>query len=123
VTPRGLGDLLIRLRDSYETLPPLLVTENGAAYDDPPAPDGTIDDRRRIAYLDAHIREVHRAIAAGVEVDGYFVWSLLDNFEWAQGYSKRFGLIHVDYETLARTPRASATWYRGVIARNGPAAT
>jgi beta-glucosidase len=123
VTPRGLGDLLIRLRDSYETLPPLLVTENGAAYDDPPAPDGSIDDRRRIAYLDAHIREVQRAIAAGVEVDGYFVWSLLDNFEWAEGYSKRFGLIHVDYDTMARTPRASAAWYRGVIARNGPVAT
>ena len=123
VTPRGLGDLLIRLRDSYETLPPLLVTENGAAYDDPPAADGTIDDRRRIAYLDAHIREVQRAIAAGVQVGGYFVWSLLDNFEWAQGYSKRFGLIHVDYDTLARTPRASAAWYRAVIARNGPLAT
>ena len=123
VTPRGLGDLLIRLRDSYDALPPVLVTENGAAYDDPPAADGSINDERRIAYLDAHIREVQRAIAAGVEVDGYFVWSLLDNFEWAEGYSKRFGLIHVDYDTMARTPRASAAWYRNVIARNGPLAT
>ncbi len=119
VTPSGLGDLLIRFDTAYADLPPVLITENGAAYDDPPAPDGSIDDRRRIGYLDAHVREVARALAAGVDIDGYFVWSLLDNFEWAEGYAKRFGLVHVDFASLERTPRASASWYRAVIERNG----
>lgn len=119
VTPPGLGDLLVRINTRYPDLPPILITENGAAYDDPPSADGSIDDRRRIGYLEAHVREVGRAIAAGVDIDGYFVWSLLDNFEWAEGYTKRFGLVHVDFGSLARTPRASASWYRAVIERNG----
>jgi beta-glucosidase len=119
ITPSGLGDLLVRLTLDYPALPPLFVTENGAAYDDPVDSEGTIDDRRRIAYLDAHIAAVREAIDHGVDVRGYFVWSLLDNFEWAEGYAKRFGIVHVDYATLRRTPRRSAAWFREVIARNG----
>ncbi len=119
VTPDGLHDLLVRIDAEYPNLPPILISENGAAYDDPPAADGSIQDRRRIGYLEAHVRAVGRAIAAGVDIDGYFVWSLLDNFEWAEGYAKRFGLVHVDFASLARTPRASASWYRAVIERNG----
>jgi beta-glucosidase len=118
ITPIGLHDVLVRLTADYAPLPPLFVTENGAAYDDAPGPDGLIDDQRRIAYLAAHIREVGRAIAEGVDVRGYFVWSLLDNFEWTVGYAKRFGLVHVDYATQRRTPRRSARWYREVIERN-----
>ena len=122
VTPSGLGDVLIRLAADHPAVPPILITENGAAYDDPAAPDGSIRDARRIAYLDAHIREIGRARAAGVDVQGYCVWSLLDNFEWAEGYAKRFGLVHVDFGSQTRTPRASARWYARLIAANGPPA-
>jgi beta-glucosidase len=119
MTPAGLHGLLVRLTADYPGLPPLLVTENGAAFDDPSDAAGRIDDLRRISYLASHIGAVRQAIADGADVRGYFVWSLLDNFEWAEGYSKRFGLVHVDYTTLWRTPRRSASWYRDVIARNG----
>jgi beta-glucosidase len=122
VTPSGLGDVLIRLAAEHPAVPPILITENGAAYDDAAAPDGSILDARRIAYLDAHIREIARARAAGVDVQGYCVWSLLDNFEWAEGYAKRFGLVRVDFGSQARTPRASAGWYARLIAANGPVA-
>ncbi len=118
LTPDGLRDLLVTLKASYPDVPPLYITENGVAYDDPLV-DGAIHDQRRIAYLDSHLRAVHAAIAAGVEVRGYFQWSLLDNFEWSHGYAMRFGLVHVDYATQVRTPRDSAWWYRDVIARNG----
>jgi beta-glucosidase len=118
ITPSGLHDLLLRIASDYPDAPPILVTENGAAYDDPIGPDGTIDDSRRVAYLDAHIGQVLRAIASGADIRGYFVWSLMDNFEWARGYSMRFGLVHVDYETQRRSPRRSAHWYRDVIAQN-----
>ncbi|GAB4439359.1 MAG: GH1 family beta-glucosidase [Chloroflexi bacterium OHK40] len=103
---------------AYTNLP-LYITENGAAYDDVVGPGGEIDDVARIDYLRAHIAAAHRAIAQGIDLRGYFVWSLLDNFEWAHGLSKRFGLIHVDYATLRRTWKRSAYWYRAVIARNG----
>jgi beta-glucosidase len=119
VTPHGLGDALIRLAADHPAAPPVLITENGAAYDDPTSPDGSIDDTRRIAYLDAHIRELRRARSAGVDVRGYFVWSLLDNFEWAEGYAKRFGIVRVDFGSQARVPRASAGWYARLIAANG----
>lgn len=119
ITPGGLRDLVARLRTDYPRLPPLVISENGAAFDDPPDADGQIDDARRIKYLDAHIRSVRSAIADGADIRGYFVWSLLDNFEWAEGYAKRFGLVHVDFATLRRTPRRSALWYANVIARNG----
>jgi beta-glucosidase len=123
IDPDGLHDLLVRLRRDYPALPPVYITENGAAFPDTPVADGEVPDPDRIAYLDAHLRAAQRAIAAGVDLRGYFVWSLLDNFEWAFGYSKRFGIVHVDYETQTRTPKHSARWYAEVVRGNGlPAA-
>ena len=114
ITPEGFTELLIRLDREYADLPPLYITENGAAYDDPVV-DGRCHDARRIDYLDLHLRSILDAIDAGVDVRGYYQWSLLDNFEWALGYDKRFGIVHVDFDTLERTPRDSAYWYRDVI--------
>ncbi|MEU4077811.1 beta-glucosidase [Streptomyces venezuelae] len=117
VVPDGLRELLAGLRERYgDRLPPLYITENGCSYDDGPDPEtGRVDDARRIAYHDGHVRALHRAMAEGADVRGYFIWSILDNFEWAEGYRQRFGLVHVDYETLARTPKASYAWYRDLI--------
>ncbi|MEU9335869.1 GH1 family beta-glucosidase [Streptomyces sp. NPDC048290] len=109
VVPEGLTELLTLLRDRYgDRLPPVVITENGCSYEG-------LDDQERIAYLDGHIRALHRAVEAGVDVRGYFVWSLLDNFEWAEGYARRFGLVHVDYATQRRTPKASYAWYRELL--------
>ncbi|MDQ0378123.1 GH1 family beta-glucosidase [Amycolatopsis thermophila] len=109
IVPAALHELLVRLRDRYrEQLPPIHITENGASFDG-------IHDQQRIDFLEAHLRSVHSAITAGVEVRGYFVWSLLDNFEWSRGYAPRFGLVHVDYETLRRTPKDSFAWYRKLV--------
>ncbi|MFC7548128.1 GH1 family beta-glucosidase [Plantactinospora sp. GCM10030261] len=116
IDPTGLGDLLRRLHRDYPGVP-LWVTENGAAFEDRMVA-GRIVDAARISYLDGHLRAVHGALADGADVRGYLVWSLLDNFEWAWGYDKRFGLVHVDYRTQLRTPKDSAHWYRSVIARN-----
>jgi len=118
VQPAGLTDVLVRLHEEYPKLP-LYVTENGAAYPDVLGPDGTVGDHDRIAFLDGHLRAAHAALERGVDLRGYFCWSLLDNLEWAEGYAKRFGLIHVDFDTQKRTPKDSAQWYAGVIARNG----
>ncbi|MGH3992081.1 MAG: GH1 family beta-glucosidase, partial [Pseudonocardiaceae bacterium] len=119
VVPDGLRELLVGLAERYgERLPPVYITENGCAYDDAPDPvTGAVHDPERIQYLDAHLRALHTAIATGVDVRGYFAWSLLDNFEWAEGYSKRFGLVHVDFTTLVRTPKTSFHWYRDAITR------
>ncbi|MGC1212444.1 MAG: GH1 family beta-glucosidase [Micromonospora sp.] len=118
VVPDGLRDLLVWLRDTYgEALPPIQVTESGCAYDDVPDADGRVDDPERIAYLDGHLRAVRAAIDEGVDVTGYFVWSLLDNWEWAEGFTKRFGLVHVDYATQRRTPKASYAWYRDQVSK------
>ncbi|RKT19902.1 broad-specificity cellobiase [Streptomyces sp. 1114.5] len=117
VDPSGLHQLLAGLAQRYPQLP-LVVTENGAAYPDEVGADGTVEDPDRTAYLHGHLAAVHRALADGADVRGYFAWSLLDNFEWAYGYDKRFGLVHVDYSTLVRTPKASARWYTRV-ARSG----
>jgi beta-glucosidase len=95
-----------------------MITENGAAFDDELGADGVHDDDR-IRYLRDHLEVVHQAINAGVDLRGYFVWSLLDNFEWAFGYGKRFGIVHVDYETQVRVWKDSAHWYRKVIRTNG----
>jgi beta-glucosidase len=95
------------------------VTENGASFGDEPDENGRIADQRRLDYLHDHFQAAQRAIEAGVPLAGYFVWSLLDNFEWARGYLQRFGIVWVDYETLERTPKDSALWYKNVIARNG----
>ncbi len=118
VQPWGLHDLLVSIDGAYE-LPRLYITENGAAYDDVRDPDGQVRDADRVEYLDAHLRQLRRAMDAGVDVGGYFVWSLLDNFEWAYGYSKRFGIVYVDYETMERVPKASARWYAAVAAGGG----
>jgi beta-glucosidase len=115
VYPEGLHDLLNWLHSEYP-FPAFFVTENGAAYDDIVAEDGTIDDPQRITYISEHLRAAARAMAEGVPLRGYFVWALLDNFEWSFGFSKRFGLIYVDYPTQTRTPKSSAAWYRDVIA-------
>ncbi|MFE2429039.1 GH1 family beta-glucosidase [Streptomyces sp. NPDC059373] len=114
----GLREVLGRLRDDFPGVP-LIVTENGAAYDDYADPEGAVHDPDRIAYLHAHLSAVHRAIGEGADVRGYFLWSLLDNFEWAFGYSKRFGVVHVDFASQRRTPKDSARWYADVIARGG----
>jgi beta-glucosidase len=110
----GLTELLLRLRDDHPGTP-LMITENGAAFDDHLDTDGRVHDQRRIDYLRDHIGAVREAMASGADVRGYFVWSLLDNYEWAYGYSKRFGIVHVDYETQTRTWKDSAHWYRDHI--------
>jgi beta-glucosidase len=121
VYPQGLTDTLCRLRERYGDVP-LYVTENGAAFADPPHVAGPGHaDPLRVEYLRSHLRAVHAAIDRGVDVRGYFVWSLLDNFEWAHGFGKRFGIVHVDYATLARTPKASARFYSQVVATHGEA--
>lgn len=118
ITPDGFTELLVRLKADYPNMPPIYITENGCAYDDPVV-DGACHDPRRIEYLDLHLRALKDAIDAGVDVRGYYQWSLMDNFEWSLGYDKRFGLVHIDFDTLERTPRDSAHWYREVILRNG----
>ncbi|HEX6871340.1 MAG TPA: family 1 glycosylhydrolase [Micromonosporaceae bacterium] len=114
----GLTEVLLRVAREYPSLP-LFITENGAAFPDQVAPDGSVPDPQRQAYLGAHLRACHDAIEQGVPLGGYFAWSLLDNYEWAWGYTRRFGLVYVDYASQARTPKASAHWYSGVIARHG----
>ncbi|MED5621989.1 GH1 family beta-glucosidase [Ideonella sp. BN130291] len=121
VFPQGLTDTLVWARDRYGAIPQY-VTENGAAFFDPPtAEDGQVDDPLRVNYLRKHIAAIAQARAQGVDLRGYFAWSLLDNMEWSLGYSKRFGLVHVDFATQQRTPKHSARYYAGVIARNGAA--
>jgi beta-glucosidase len=118
VEPDGLTELLVRLHEEY-TQGPIYITENGCAVYDYVDPEGGVDDEERIAFLDAHFRAAHAAIEQGVDLRGYMVWSLLDNFEWAEGYSKRFGIVFVDYGTQRRIPKMSAHWYKEVIERNG----
>lgn len=118
IAPEGLAEMLKRLRDDYGN-PDVFITENGAAYDDNFTPDGRIEDRARIDYLARHVAAVGEACEAGSNVHGYAAWTFMDNFEWALGFSKRFGFVHVDYDTLKRTPKASYEWYREVIAANG----
>ncbi|HEX6699433.1 MAG TPA: family 1 glycosylhydrolase, partial [Gaiellaceae bacterium] len=115
VYPDGLHRLLVRVADEYAP-PAIYVTENGAAFGDVRGHDGRVHDPERTAYLESHIDAVGRALADGAPVTGYFVWSLLDNFEWAYGYSKRFGIVYVDYPTLERVPKDSFYWYRDFIA-------
>ena len=116
VYPDGLYRVLARVHDDYAP-PAIYVTENGAAFGDVRGHDGRVRDPERQAYLASHIDSVAQAVAEGVPVKGYFVWSLLDNFEWAHGYSKRFGLVYIDYPTLERVPKDSFYWYRDFVAR------
>jgi beta-glucosidase len=115
VDPSGLTELLTRLGRAFPDLP-LIVTENGAAYPDDTRPAGPLADADRTAYLADHVAAVADARDAGADVRGYLVWSLLDNFEWAYGYRKRFGIVRVDYPTGERTPKDSARWYRDLLA-------
>lgn len=114
VVPAGLTKLLVTLKERYPDLPPVMITENGTSF-------AAIDDQFRIDYLDSHLGAVADAIEQGVDVAGYYCWSLLDNFEWAEGYSQRFGLVHVDFDSpgLTRTPRRSFDWYSNLIRRHG----
>jgi beta-glucosidase len=115
VYPPGLTELLLRVHRDWR-VPPLYITENGAAFRDELV-DGHVHDGERTAYLAAHIAAVGAALEQGAPVAGYMVWSLMDNFEWASGYAKRFGIVHVDYATQRRTPKASARWYRDFLRR------
>jgi beta-glucosidase len=120
IVPDALREWLIMFRARYRAaLPPIVITESGCSYDDQPDEHGVVDDQRRIDYLEAHLQAVATAVQRGVDVRGYYCWSLLDNFEWAEGYTQRFGLVHVDYETQARTPKKSFDWYRELIASQG----
>jgi len=118
IYPDGLYDMLTRLKRDYND-PTLYVTENGAAFDDKVEKNGQIQDDDRACFLRDHVIAAKQAIQDGVKLKGYFVWSLMDNFEWAEGYAKRFGIVHVDYRTLKRTPKKSAYWYKQLIANNG----
>jgi beta-glucosidase len=117
VHPEGLRQLLGRLQAEYP-LPPLYITENGAAFHDEVSADGQVKDPRRVEYIRRHLIQLWLAMQDGVDLRGYFVWSLLDNFEWTLGYSKRFGIVRVDYSTQQRTIKDSGHWYSGVIAAN-----
>ena len=118
VFPQGLTDILVWVRERYGNLP-LYITENGAAFYDPPTADSTLEDPLRVEYLRRHLAAAREAMRRGIDLRGYFVWSLLDNFEWALGYAKRFGIIHVDFETQKRTMKASAKFYKDVIRTKG----
>ena len=117
IVPWGCRKLLHWIDERYDH-PEIIITENGCAFDDP-VEDGEVHDERRIAFYEGYLNQCHRAIAEGVDLIGYFAWSFMDNFEWALGYTKRFGLHHVDFETKRRTPKASAYWYAEVIRHNG----
>jgi beta-glucosidase len=117
VAPDTFTDLLVALKKQYgDALPPIHITENGSAEHDTVSEDGAVHDTDRVAYLRGHLNALRAAIDAGVDVRGYYVWSLLDNFEWAFGYDKRFGIVRVDYDTQVRTPKDSYHWYRSMIA-------
>jgi beta-glucosidase len=118
VEPDGLTEILVWIKEDYADLP-IYVTENGRAVHDYIDPEGDVDDEERVSYLDAHFRAAHAAVEQGVDLRGYLVWSFLDNFEWAEGYSKRFGIVFVEYGTQRRVPKSSARWYSDVIRRNG----
>ena len=121
IYPSGIRSVLMRVKDTVGTLP-IYITENGCAVQDTMGDAvraaGFVEDRERVNYLRQHLVELHKAIQAGVNVRGYFLWSLMDNFEWASGYTPRFGIVHVDYATQKRTPKLSARWYSDVIANN-----
>jgi beta-glucosidase len=118
IVPDGLREVLVQMKTRYPDVPPIVITENGCSYAVGPDADGVVDDQARIDYLDAHLRAVGQAIEEGVDVAGYYCWSLLDNFEWAEGYTQRFGLVYVDYETQQRYPKRSFDWYAATIRAN-----
>ena len=117
IYPSGIRAVLQRVKSDIGDLP-VYITENGCAIQDEPAANGYVEDRQRVNYLRLHLIELHKAIQEGVNLRGYFIWSLMDNFEWASGYRPRFGIIRVDYSTQRRIPKLSAHWYQNVIAQN-----
>jgi beta-glucosidase len=118
VWPNALRDMVLRISQDYDH-PPIEITENGCSYGDAPDARGVIDDRRRIEFYQGYLAALHEAIAQGADVRGYHAWSLLDNFEWTEGYHQRFGLTWVDFETGDRTLKSSGRWYAGIVAENG----
>ncbi|KSU70265.1 GH1 family beta-glucosidase [Rhodococcus qingshengii] len=119
IVPEGLGEILRTFHARFgDALPPIYITESGCSFHDAPDAAGVVDDEARIDYHDAHLRALRSAMDDGVDVRGYFVWSFLDNFEWAAGYKERFGLVHVDFDTQKRTPKTSFEWYRALIAEH-----
>ena len=117
IDPSALTEQLLEVKNRYGN-PPIYITENGAAFPDMLRPDRTVVDYARIAFLQGYIAAAHDAIAQGVDLRGYFIWSLLDNFEWNSGFSKRFGLVYVDYTTLQRIPKKSFDWFRALVEAN-----
>jgi beta-glucosidase len=117
VVPDALREWLITMRARYRAaIPPIYITEAGCSYGMGPDEDGVVDDQPRIDYLDGHLRAVAEAVRIGIDIRGFYTWSLLDNWEWAEGFTQRFGLVHVDYETQKRTPKRSFDWYARVVA-------
>jgi len=114
VAPEGLAELLARIESDYHP-GPMYITENGSCYDDVVVADGSVPDAERRAYLQRHLAALRDVIDGGVPVKGYFAWSLVDNFEWAEGYGRRFGLVHIDYDTQQRTLKDSGKWYRSFL--------
>ena len=118
VTPHGLKNLVLRIHNDWPAITAINITENGCAINDEPDASGVVNDQRRVDYLRAHLTELSEAIKLGAPVKAYFAWSLLDNYEWAEGYSQRFGIIHVDYQTQKRTIKASGYEYKKIVATN-----
>ena len=118
IYPNGIYEILTRLKDNYGN-PPVMITENGASFADPPVQDGRIEDTNRIGYLREYLRQISRAIQEGCDARGYFAWSLTDNFEWSEGFSQHFGLVKVNFETQKRTIKESGYWYRDLIQSKG----
>ena len=116
VAPHSLSDLMLRLQRDYNP-DAIYITENGATYPDTVSEDGTVHDEARTRYFQQHLAALGEAIGGGAKVAGYFAWSLMDNFEWAEGYDKRFGIVHVDFDTQARTLKQSGRWYRDFVTR------
>jgi beta-glucosidase len=117
IEPDGIRELLVRIHDEYTHIP-LYVTENGTAVNDYPTPANHVHDPERVEFLEGHVRALGQAIEEGVDLRGYFVWTLMDNFEWTLGYSARFGIVYVHYPTQERIPKDSARWYSEVARRN-----
>jgi beta-glucosidase len=116
IVPHALREMLVSFQDRYkENLPPIFITENGCSFADEVGPDGKVHDPERIDFLESHLTAVREAMDHGVDIRGYFVWSLLDNFEWSKGYAPRFGLVHIDYGNQRRTPKDSYEWYRKLV--------
>ena len=118
VYPEGIHDLMVRVHSDYSP-PSIYITENGAAFPDQVDGRGEITDEKRVSYFKTHLAQLHRSINAGVPLDGYFAWSFMDNFEWAFGYTKRFGIVRVDYDTQLRTVKKSGHWLKEVFRSNG----